>query len=114
MVTPTASAVVLVPFPFSDLSQAKLRPAVVLADAERGDWILCQVTSNPYGDPHAVALLDTSLATGSLHVVSYARPGKLFTANRHLMVAEVGRLQADTFRQIVEAVVAILQAGLRP
>ena len=37
----------LVPFPFSDLSQAKLRPAVVLADAGRGDWILCQITEQP-------------------------------------------------------------------
>jgi mRNA interferase MazF len=40
MVTPTAGAIVLVRFPFSDLSQAKLRPAVVLADAGRRDWIL--------------------------------------------------------------------------
>ena len=40
MVTPAAGAVVLVRFPFSDLSQAKLRPTVVLADAGRGDWIL--------------------------------------------------------------------------
>ena len=80
MVTPSAGAVVLVPFPFSDLSQAKLRPAVVLADAGRGDWILCQITSNPYGDPRAIELVDSSFATGSLRVVSYARPGKLFTA----------------------------------
>ena len=54
MVPSAAGAVVLVRFPFSDLSQTKLRPAVVLADAGRGDWILCQVTSNPYGDPRAV------------------------------------------------------------
>ena len=45
MVTPAAGSVVLVPFPFSDLSQTKLRPTVVLADAGRGDWILCQITS---------------------------------------------------------------------
>ena len=35
----------MVRFPFSDLSQTKLRPAVVLADAGRGDWILFQVTT---------------------------------------------------------------------
>ena len=40
MVTPAAGAVVLVQFPFSDLSQAKLWPAAVLADGGRGDWIL--------------------------------------------------------------------------
>ena len=41
---------VLVRFPFSDLSQSKLRPAVVLANAGRGDQILCQITSKRYGD----------------------------------------------------------------
>ena len=40
MVTPAAGSVVLVPFPFSDLSQAKLRPAIVLADAGHNDWVL--------------------------------------------------------------------------
>jgi len=40
VVAPSAGSVVLVPFPFSDLSQSKLRPAVVLADAGQGDWIL--------------------------------------------------------------------------
>ncbi len=114
MVTPAAGAVVLVPFPFSDLSQAKLRPVVVLADAGRGDWILCQITSNPYGDPRAITLVDASFATGSLRVTSYTRPGKLFTANRDLMTAQVGSLRAEPFKQVVEAVVDILRASLTP
>ena len=58
MVAPAAGKVVLVPFPFSNLSQSKLRPAIVLADAGRQDWILCQVTSKPYGDTRAVLLND--------------------------------------------------------
>jgi mRNA interferase MazF len=114
MVTPTTGAVVLVPFPFSDLSQAKLRPAVVLADAGRGDWILCQVTSNPYGDSQAITLTNASFATGSLRLTSYARPGKLFTANDNLMVMQVGTLKADVLKQIVDAVINVLRAGLTP
>ena len=112
MVTLTAGAVILVPFPFSDLSETKLRPALVLADAGRGDWILCQVTSNPYGDTRAIKLEDSSFAAGSLRVTSYARPGKLFTANRDLMVAQVGSLKREPFTQIVEAVVAFLHGSL--
>ncbi len=54
MVTPSVGAVVLVRFPFSDLSASKLRPSVVLAYVEQGDWVLCQVTSNPYGDSKPV------------------------------------------------------------
>jgi mRNA interferase MazF len=114
MVTPAAGSIVLVRFPFSDLSQAKLRPAVVLADAGRGDWILCQVTSKPYGDAQAIALDDGSFATGSLRVASYARPGKLFTANHSLMVTQVGTLKPIPFKQIIETVVDILQASLAP
>lgn len=114
MVTPTAGAVVLVPFPFSDLSQTKLRPALVLAEAGRGDWILCQITSKSYGDAKAIEVKDDSLETGSLRVISYARPGKLFTANDSLIVNQVGTLKAEKFKQIVEAVIDILQASLSP
>ena len=113
MVAPAAGGVVLVPFPFSDLSEAKLRPAVVLADAGRGDWILCQVTSNPYGDPRAVRLTASSFSSGSLRTESYARPGKLFTASRDLMVAQVAVLNPDAQQQVVDATVAILRAGDR-
>ncbi|HEY5894361.1 MAG TPA: hypothetical protein VIT91_14140 [Chthoniobacterales bacterium] len=84
MVTPTAGSVVLVPFPFSDLSQSKRRPTVVLANVERGDWILCQVTSKPYADARAVELTDADFEHGSLRLVSYARPAKLFTAHESL------------------------------
>lgn len=113
MVIPAAGSVVVVPFPFSDLSQAKLRPAVILADAGCGDWILCQVTSNPYGDARAIMLTAPSFRTGFLRVTSYARPGKLFTASRDLVTAQVGSLKEQTLREIIDAVVDILQAGLR-
>ena len=71
MVAPAAGKVVLVRFPFSDLSQSKLRPAIVLADAGRQDWILCQVTSKPYGDTRAIPLNESGFESGSLRVESY-------------------------------------------
>lgn len=114
MVTPTVGLVVLVPFPFSDLSQAKLRPAVVLADVSRDDWILCQVTSNPYNDPQAITIADADFHAGSLRVTSFARPGKLFTANSSLMVAQVGSLKDEAVKSVVEAVINILRTGLKP
>lgn len=109
MVTPAAGEVVLVPFPFSDLSQSKVRPALCLADAGRGDWVLCQITSNPYGDPMAVPLDDHDFASGGLLVASFARPGKLFTANGALLVRSVGRLDNDPFERVLDAVVELLR-----
>jgi mRNA interferase MazF len=105
---------VLVPFPFSDLSNSKLRPAVALGDAGRGDWVLCQITSKPYADPLAIELDNNSFAAGSLQLVSYARPGKLFTASQTLMVRQVGALKADALKQIVDAVVKLLRRGVKP
>lgn len=114
MVAPTAGEVVLVPFPFSDLSQAKVRPAVCLADAGRGDWVLCQITSNPYGDPAAVRLDAPDFASGGLHLVSFARPGKLLAAHAGLMFRSVGVLTPAAFAKVLSAVIAVLQPPTRP
>jgi mRNA interferase MazF len=111
---PAAGAVVLVRFPFSDLSQTKVRPAVVLADAGRGDCILCQITSKPYGDATAIELTSAAFATGSLRVISYARPAKLFTANQNLITSQIGQLEPATLRSIAQAVANIVTAGRRP
>ncbi|WP_242716914.1 hypothetical protein [Microcoleus vaginatus] len=45
MATFVKGDVVVVPFPFSDLTQAKRRPALILATLEGKDLILCQITS---------------------------------------------------------------------
>ena len=82
----------------------------MLAGAGRDDWILCQITSNPYGDSQAIELYDASFATGSLRLTSYARPGKLFTSNRNLIVRQVGILNEEHFKRIVDAIVDILRA----
>ncbi len=111
MVTPQAGTIVLIRFPFSDLSQAKLRPTVALAHAGRGDWILCQITSNPYGDSHAIAITEADFEVGSLRVDSFVRPGKLFTASSSLMVAQVGHLKSDILHQILDKLIEILRVG---
>jgi hypothetical protein len=76
MVTPSVGAVVLVSFPFSDLSASKLRPAFVLTGGQRDDWLLCQITSNPYADSDAIEIADADFDQGSLRRISYACPGK--------------------------------------
>jgi mRNA interferase MazF len=114
MVTPTTAEVILVPFPFSDLSQSKVRPAVCLADAGRGDWILCQITSQPYGDPLAISLDAPDFSSGGLLVASFVRPGKLFTAHAALMIRSVGVLNGPALQRILSAVMAILQPTASP
>jgi mRNA interferase MazF len=112
VVIPATGSIVLVPFPFTDLSAAKLRPAVVLAQAGKDDWILCQVTSNPYGDLAAIALTASGFRSGSLRTQSFARPGKLFTAHTRLMLQEIAVLGDDDARAVLRAVISLLSAGI--
>jgi PemK-like, MazF-like toxin of type II toxin-antitoxin system len=99
--------VVLVPFPFSDLSASKLRPAIILADAGRGDWICAQITSNPYSDGNAVSLAEADFSTGSLAQTSYVRPGKLFTANESLFRRAAATLDDAALQRVLTAVIAL-------
>ncbi|MGF1643633.1 MAG: type II toxin-antitoxin system PemK/MazF family toxin [Thiotrichales bacterium] len=103
--------VVLLRFPYSDLSAQKLRPALILANADRGDWLLCQITSKPYADPCAVELLQAAFATGGLQRISYVRPSKLFTAHESLFSGVAGSLNVDAHTSVVDAVVAIVRQG---
>jgi hypothetical protein len=75
---------------------------------------LCQITSNPYSDPWAIVLTNADFQTGSLHLTSYARPGKLFTANQTLVVTEIGHLTDEAFARLVNAVIDLLRASLPP
>lgn len=103
--------VILLPFPFSDLSASKLSPALLLAPAGKGDWVLCQITSRPYADPDAVMLDSADFAAGSLQVISYARPGKLFTAHASLFQRSAGVLHTAAHAKVVDVIVRMLRAG---
>jgi mRNA interferase MazF len=111
MGTLAAGQVVIVHFPFSDLSQSRLRPAVVLAEAGRSDWVLCQITSKSYGDPRAIQVAAADFVHGSLRITSYARPGKLFTAHASLVAGQAGEMQAAKFSSIRDAVVQLIQTA---
>lgn len=103
------ASLVLVDFPFSDLSQTKLRPAIVVARANPQDWFLCQITSNAGIDEKAIEIKDTDFIAGSLRQTSFARPNKIFTGHESLINRRVGILSDKAAEEIVEAIVAILR-----
>ncbi len=113
MVSLSPASIVVVSFPFSDLSGAKLRPAIVLAGAGRGDWLLCQITSNPYSDPDAIRITANELQKGALaFIVSFARPIKLFTASEDVINKRIAILKDATFKTVLQATIEILQKNM--
>lgn len=112
MATFSRASIVVMPFPFSDLSGTKLRPALVIAETGHDDWLLCQITTNRYIDECAVRLTKTELKDGSLNRVSYVRPMKLFTANESLISKRVAILNKDTFKNILDVIIEHLQMNM--
>ncbi len=85
--------VVLVPFPFTDLSAARVRPAVVVSseeyNAQTDELIVAMVTSKPQSGPADVRLQDWREA--GLIYPSWVRT-KLATLERRLIQFSPGRI----------------------
>jgi mRNA interferase MazF len=76
---PERGDLLLVPFPFSDLSAIKRRPVLVLTAPDRyGDFIALPVTSRPQAE-HGLPLAATDLLTGSLPAPSWIRIDRIVT-----------------------------------
>jgi len=100
--------VVVIPFPFSDLSASKRRPALVLVDLPGDDVILCQITSQAVSSPYAIPLRTGDFAVGGLNRDSNVRPDRLFTADSHLIAYRAGSLTPAKVDEIVRQVVALI------
>lgn len=101
---------VLVPFPFTDLSAIKQRPAIVVSpswfNGSRQDVVLAAVTSQPHAlrDPRIdVALTKQDLASGSLVAPSVVSTAKLFTCEQKFIIKQVGTLAAAKRDQVLAA-----------
>lgn len=99
---PERGDLLLVPFPFSDLSAAKRRPVLALTAADRhGDFIELPVTSRPqteYGLPIAAA----DLVSGYLPAASWVRTNRIVTLNAGLVVKTIGRVSDRVVAKAVE------------
>ena len=101
--------VVVVPFPFSDLTQAKRRPALVISNLEGNDIILCQITSQAVKDNYAIPIDDKDFETGGLKQPSNIRPNRIFTADSHIVLYKVGNLTDNKLNEVIEMVVEIIR-----
>ena len=109
MATFVKGDVIVVPFPFSDLTQSKRRPALVVAPLEGDDVILCQITSKAVRDNYAIPLDDKEFATGSLQQASNIRPNRIFTADSHIVLYRVGTLKKEKLSEVVESIIDIIR-----
>lgn len=100
--------VVVIPFPFSDLSGSKRRPAMVVADWGGDDVMRCQITSQAKRDGLEVPLADQDFETGRLPIASHIRPNKVFTADRRIIRYVAGKVSDAKYREVADRIVQLV------
>ena len=101
--------VVVIPFPFSDLSGAKRRPALVLADLPGDDILLCQITSQDTKDIFSVPLAITGFAEGRLPVASYIRAARIFTADKKIIIRKAATVKRDIYNEVTKKIIDLIK-----
>ncbi|MFH1182272.1 MAG: type II toxin-antitoxin system PemK/MazF family toxin [Candidatus Woesearchaeota archaeon] len=94
--------IVVIPFPFSDLSSSKNRPSLVAATLKGNDLILCQITSQQRDDQDAILLSENDFRQGKLKMDSFIRPSRLFTADISIVNYRAGKLKETKIKQVQE------------
>ena len=101
--------VIVVPFPFSDLSGSKRRPALVLTDLSGNDLMICQITSQPTGDVFAQKLTSEDFVSGMLFSDSYIRPLRVFTIDKHIVSHKIGQIAPTKMNNVIDAIIFTLK-----
>jgi len=105
---PERGDLLLVPFPFTDLSAAKRRPVLALTAADSyGDFIALPVTSQPQTE-HGLPIAATDMLTGVLPAPSWIRTNRIVTLNSSLVVKIIGQVSDRVVAVAVQHVCAYI------
>jgi mRNA interferase MazF len=101
--------IVVLPFPFTDLSSTKKRPALIIATLQGDDLIVAQITGQVIRDSYVVELLDNDIFDGKLDGVSYIRTNKIFTADKSIIQYKIGMLINEKMDEVENKIVGIIR-----
>lgn len=107
--------VVVVPFPFTDLSSSKVRPALVLSDAAFNDAgpdvVMCAITSRLVNATNSVIVTGDDMEAGSLERPSRVKAANLVTLEKRVIRRKIGRLRKEAFARVMREVEAAFTNG---
>ncbi len=99
---PVAGEVVVIPFPQTDLTVGKRRPALVIANLPGDDLILCQITTRARSDGFSIPLDTGDFERGQLAHASFIRPQRLFTVEQGVILYSIGKVKTAKLAEVLE------------
>ena len=101
--------IVVLPFPFSNLSTAKRRPALAITNLIGDDIILCQISSQDRIDRYSITLREIDFKEGRLPVTSMIRIDKLFTADKSIIIYKIGSIKQNKMSEVEESIIRMIK-----
>ena len=98
--------IVIVPFPFSDLSSIKNRPVLILSkdidNSNSEDIITCGITSNLKDAKYSVLIDNGDLDGGEIPIKSRIKVDKLFTVKKDIIKKKIAKINKIAFDKVKE------------
>ncbi len=112
MATYKQGDIVVVNFPFTDMTQTKKRPALIISNQQvnqTGDYLLVQLTSQVKNDTLSLSILPTDYAFRPLPLDSYVRLHKIFLLNESLILHKASAVNIPFFNNLIVAILKLIQ-----
>ena len=102
---------VLLSYPFTDKKGSKVRPAIVVSNANFNkkcqDYVMVPLTSVIKDKPFSILINQEDLSKGKLIKESRVRIDKLFTLDKNLVRMRIGSIKDKTFDRIKKEIIRI-------
>ncbi len=103
--------IVVVKFPFTDGSDFKKRPALIISNElvnKTGDYLIVQITSKFNNDALSLLIEDTDCLQ-PLQLESYLRIHKISTLHKSLILAKITEVKPDFFKSVIDKICRLLR-----
>ena len=103
--------IVVIPFPFTDLTAIKLRPVLIISHQDYNnaadDVVVCGITSNLKDSLYSVLVDNAQLREGHIPLTSRIKADKLFTLKQSLIRKKVAVVQEQVLENVKQEIRAV-------
>ena len=101
--------VIVLEFPFSDLTSYKRRPSLIIKVPEGEDVIICQITAESQKKDVEIPIRNNEFSKGRLKRDSYVRIDKITTIKQTRIKYKIGSLKSEKVKEIIDKIISFLK-----
>ncbi|RJG21785.1 type II toxin-antitoxin system PemK/MazF family toxin [Paenibacillus thiaminolyticus] len=100
--------VLLIPFPYTDLTATKQRPVLVISNTTynetKKDIVVAAITSNLAEKDYSILITAEDLDEGHLKIDSAVRADKIYTFSNRIVIKKFGHIKPQVFSKVKEQI----------